>query len=261
MYSKFCSNSRISFHEALAVSTALSAACVAVLYLPFNVGNRDNPRIIFRRTLSLAIVACFGELHLKTCPIPPISGYKVIHWAAGAFAAILLTSLLYAGHALVRVKSSYDEYPTGSDVQEPHSHWIAFRNYLAGPVTEEIIFRRQMMSLWSCAPSPWNICICALMFSIAHIHHWKRVGLITVALQLLYTFIFGAYACLLYVNTCSLSAPITAHIMCNYIGLPDFAAILRNDRSRDIIVLYAMAILLFVFGFRSITAVVGGCKY
>ena len=69
-----------------------------------------------------------------------------------------------------------------------------------------------------------------LFFAPAHAHHalvkfWSgfdpfEIAVETVA-QLIYTYIFGCIATLLLLRTGGILAPILAHIICNFVQLPD----------------------------------------
>ncbi|MGV7468024.1 CPBP family glutamic-type intramembrane protease, partial [Mycobacterium kansasii] len=47
-----------------------------------------------------------------------------------------------------------------------------------------------------------------------------RKSLMSVGLQLAYTVVFGSYASFLFIRTGHLVAPLIAHIVCNFMGLP-----------------------------------------
>jgi membrane protease YdiL (CAAX protease family) len=68
-------------------------------------------------------------------------------------------------------------------------------------------------------------------FALAHVHHLLEKlfvlksslssALISTAVQLTYTSIFGLIASYLYVCTGNIASPIVSHVVCNFIGLPD----------------------------------------
>mmetsp|Transcript_22058 Transcript_22058/g.21308 ORF Transcript_22058/g.21308 Transcript_22058/m.21308 type:complete len:413 (-) Transcript_22058:266-1504(-) len=79
--------------------------------------------------------------------------------------------------------------------------------------------------------SCWKVVLrCPVWFVVAHIHHCAekiRSGftvlqaLTGTLVQATYTSIFGVIAALLFMRTGSILAPITSHIICNFIGLPN----------------------------------------
>ena len=115
--------------------------------------------------------------------------------------------------------------------------------------------------------------IAPLFFGVAHLHHlYERIRrippamrsnkailtriILGVVVQWTYTTLFGAYASHVFVRTGSLGAATTAHVVCNYMGLPevgpfvDPTSILRGYRW-FIATMYLAGIWLFVSAFDS----------
>lgn len=114
---------------------------------------------------------------------------------------------------------------------------IGYRNYIAGPVTEELLFRSTILPihlLSSLAESPKRLVfLTPLYFGIAHVHHFYEFrlnypdtplvpALLRTGFQFTYTTLFGWYAAFVYLRTGSLYAVIIIHAFCNYMGLPRF---------------------------------------
>lgn len=109
---------------------------------------------------------------------------------------------------------------------------MAWRNLVVAPITEELVFRACMITLLLCGGfKPQTVVlICPVFFSLAHLNHLlefyirKNCSLlktsIAVGTQLLYTMVFGSYASFLFIRTGHLIAPLVAHIVCNFMGLP-----------------------------------------
>lgn len=112
---------------------------------------------------------------------------------------------------------------------------MGYRNYIAGPLTEELLFRSTILPVHILSPlskSPKRlIFLTPLYFGIAHIHHFYEFRLshpdtaLTPALfrtifQFAYTTIFGWYAAFVYLRTGNLYAVFIIHAFCNYMGLP-----------------------------------------
>lgn len=71
----------------------------------------------------------------------------------------------------------------------------------------------------------------ALFFGAAHLHsvfwnysqqHSINAAIAISLLQFAYTFLFGLFASFLLFKTQSILGPIVAHMICNYLGLPEF---------------------------------------
>ncbi|KAG2418736.1 hypothetical protein HFD88_001837 [Aspergillus terreus] len=149
--------------------------------------------------------------------------------------SFLLTAVLFTGPLFERgiAEGEWKDWIRGSRVSETLRGWIGWRNYVAGPITEEIMFRSAIVPLHLLAKiSPGRIVFVApLYFGIAHVHHFYEFRLthldtsVLAALfrslfQFSYTTIFGWYATFIYLRTGSLPAAILAHTFCNWCGLP-----------------------------------------
>lgn len=112
-----------------------------------------------------------------------------------------------------------------------------FRNLVFAPLSEEVAFRALMLPLlhpaFSCGLG-WSTTAVALLnpafFSCAHLHHIYeklrsghsvKAAVLSTLLQMMYTGIFGFVAAMLLLLSGNLAAPVTAHIICNCVGLPD----------------------------------------
>lgn len=160
----------------------------------------------------------------------PISPFDIIK-------TLTLTALLFAGPLFERgiIDSGWREWIKGRDLHETISSWIGWRNYVAGPVTEEVLFRSLLLSLHllirpSTSPSTL-IFATPLYFGIAHIHHFYEYtlthpftpllpALLRSVVQFGYTTVFGWYAAFLFLRTGSLWCSVGAHSFCNWMGLP-----------------------------------------
>ena len=115
------------------------------------------------------------------------------------------------------------------------SSWSGYRNYIAGPVTEEVIFRSVIIPLHLIAGISASriIFLTPLYFGIAHIHHLYEFKLthphtawlpsiLRSTVQFGYTTLFGWFASFLYLRTGSIYPVILIHSFCNWGGLPRF---------------------------------------
>ncbi|EDP42134.1 hypothetical protein MGL_3383 [Malassezia globosa CBS 7966] len=154
--------------------------------------------------------------------------------------SLMLTSCLYIGTFFAKLLDHLSSQRE-SKSPEPRDTWLqCLRNYIIGPCTEELVFRSCMLtSIQHLNPHVSKATLMLtppLYFGIAHIHHaWeslkqggftKRAGRLAFqssALQFTYTSVFGWYADFLFMRTGTVWAPLTAHILCNVMGLPKFS--------------------------------------
>jgi len=142
--------------------------------------------------------------------------------------------------------------------------WQGARNYVLGPITEEIVFRACVLAVYhlSGASKMRMIFLGPLSFGLAHIHHawdtYNRYGrtpaaakraVIMSLFQLTYTTLFGFHCSYLFLRTGSVLPPISAHVFCNIMGIPQISFELRRfpHRKGAIIAAYVLGIIGFVF--------------
>ncbi|KAJ2632439.1 CAAX prenyl protease [Coemansia sp. RSA 1290] len=146
----------------------------------------------------------------------------------------------------------------------PQSLWNQptwMRNYLVGPLTEELVFRSSILPLWLIPLDPHlSIWLSPLIFGIAHVHQAisriirredkvKFILLATLA-QFMYTTVFGWIAAALFVRTKSVAGPIVAHVFCNVLGFPDIQKALSYPRY---LVVFVVGLLGFFGLFEPMT--------
>ncbi|KAL0259219.1 CAAX prenyl protease [Diplodia seriata] len=148
---------------------------------------------------------------------------------------LLLLCVLFAGPLFENgiVDGDWRDWIVGRHVNETFSSWIGWRNFVAGPTTEELIWRSLMIPLHlSAHVSPTTtVFVTPLYFGIAHVHHFYEfrithphtpvaAGVARSLFQFAYTSLFGFLAAFIFVRTASLPAVILAHAFCNWMGLP-----------------------------------------
>jgi len=163
-----------------------------------------------------------------------IMGYYPIG-VSEALKSITLTALLFLGplFEVGIVEGRWRDWIRLRGLGSLFGGWIGYRNIVAGPVTEEILFRSCSVPLFVIARAsiPTIIFGTPIIFGLAHIHHFYEFrithphtplssALLRSAFQFGYTTLFGAYATFLYLRTGSLLAVILAHAFCNWMGLP-----------------------------------------
>ncbi|KAK9475843.1 hypothetical protein V1514DRAFT_338777 [Lipomyces japonicus] len=247
---------------AAAACIALTVAYVGVLYLHPTArrSSRDDPVVIRARVsviLLCTVVSCAGtglqlsqDDHennnnnnssssnnssgwvstaswLKTLRIIPVPGVLEI-----LRTTVLPTLIFFAGPLVDKVWLSQGYKWIWHDVAVAGTSWIGWRNYIVGPVTEELVFRACVVSVELHAGVSMGtlVFLTPLYFGVAHLHHafeayvkdpeqWK-LALAMSTLQLCFTTVFGWYATFLYLRTGTIVSPIVAHALCNAIGLP-----------------------------------------
>ncbi|KAL2271683.1 hypothetical protein VTJ83DRAFT_1054 [Remersonia thermophila] len=238
--------------------TPLAASLVLVLYalgyfVPFYLSpatrpsptlSRDAPSVIRARVRSVVLssLLCTAATYAVLARLGGSGPREALHllglWPLAARAslrALGLTALLFLGplYGYLVVDRGWRDWLRLEPVKELWREWTAWRNYVAGPITEELLFRAAslpLLLLARCPPSA--IVLCApLTFGLAHVHHYYEfrlthprvpaaAALARSLFQLAYTTLFGAYASFLFLRTGSLLAVSAVHAFCNGMGLP-----------------------------------------
>ncbi|TFK68450.1 Abi-domain-containing protein [Pluteus cervinus] len=150
----------------------------------------------------------------------------------------------------------------GGLVQQ-YATWQGFRNYIVGPITEELVFRACVLAAYGLAGASRSMMIfCSpLVFGLAHIHHawetYNRYGRTAVAakrailgsvFQFAYTSVFGFHCAYLFIRTGSVFPAIMSHIFCNVMGVPQLSWEVRKHPSwkESIYVVYVVGIVGYV---------------
>ncbi|KAJ7768946.1 hypothetical protein B0H16DRAFT_1518705 [Mycena metata] len=241
-------------------------------------GSRDDPAVIRARLAVATISSIFSctvvytLLLRSTSEHPFASTLQVlgVRWPENllfCFQAPLiflgpLYAMFLAGTLPGQSKYSIDRHFFGV-----FRTWIGVRNYVMGPLTEEIVFRACVLAVYTMGSATrWEmIAFAPLVFGLAHVHHawdtynrygrtsdaFKRAAFSTL-FQTAYTTLFGAYASFLLLRTNSLLPPLVAHIFCNIMGLPQIGDELRRFPAykRMITAAYIIGIICFAFTLR-----------
>ena len=148
---------------------------------------------------------------------------------------LLLTILLFAGPVFERavIEDRWKDWIRGQTIHESLSSWTGWRNYVAGPVSEEILFRSLLVPLHLLTPLSPNrvILLTPLYFGIAHVHHFYEFvlthphtplapSIIRSLIQFTYTTMFGWYATFVFIRSGNVVTVTLAHAFCNWAGLP-----------------------------------------
>lgn len=210
---------------------------------------------------------------LDSANVLGVYGIRLDHIRQAVIIPLSLTSLMYAGSlvlkSLLLLDSWKDQWNHGDRIsydsvkdivgksinwmQSVSSNIMVWRNFIVAPVTEELVFRACMIPLLLCGGlTTYNaVFLCPVFFSLAHLNHLLDTlqnrsllqASIVVGFQLGYTVIFGWYASFLFVRTGHLTAPIIAHMFCNFMGLP----VVYSQRTGMITVASIAGLLGFVW--------------
>ncbi|KAI1638822.1 hypothetical protein F4809DRAFT_598144 [Biscogniauxia mediterranea] len=162
------------------------------------------------------------------------------YWPVGLVEAgkcLLLTAILFSGplYETLVVDGAWREWFSLQPVSRLFSEWTLWRNIVAGPFTEEVLFRSASVPLMLVARTSVSrtVFLSPVIFGLAHFHHFYEFrlshphvpvagGLLRSLVQFAYTSLFGAYATFLFLRSGSLLAIFAAHAFCNVMGLPRF---------------------------------------
>ncbi|KAE8154793.1 hypothetical protein BDV25DRAFT_147000 [Aspergillus avenaceus] len=251
LYTKSYDEPVISTQTAVFFSICLTLLYVVPFYIssttrPSLTLSRDAPSVIRARikavTLSCIVSTLAVSWLITTKNNVSFPGtFKLLGWWPIGFPEIirslLLTAILFAGPLYESgiAEGEWRDWIKGRRVYETLYGWIGWRNYVAGPITEEVMFRSVIIPLHilSKMSSGRIVFMAPLYFGIAHVHHFYEfrlthpdtsilAALLRSIIQFGYTTIFGWYATFLYLRTGSLPAVILAHAFCNWCGLPRF---------------------------------------
>ncbi|KAF4554087.1 CPBP intramembrane metalloprotease-like protein [Elsinoe fawcettii] len=128
---------------------------------------------------------------------------------------------------------------------ELYDDWVGWRNFVVGPVSEEVMFRSLNVSLLLCAWTPAKRIVweAPLLFGVAHLHHLNEFiimhkgrgqsyfsaivtpriilpGIARTLFQLGFTTLFGAFVTFVFLRTGNVYSCILAHMFCNWMGFP-----------------------------------------
>lgn len=225
-------------------SLGLTLSYVGVLYLgektrPSNIVHRDDPAVIKARVLAISLltVAVVGLYIIFPTGNPEQKlgpSNLGLNVDTETFFAVMkslgLTAVLFAAPLYDTIVNT----PDWSIVLRENWNVFGLRNFIIGPITEEIVFRACIITPLD--KSSWTITQAAMLsplyFGVAHVHHAYEEYvkgqedfleiLLTSAFQFLFTTIFGWYAAFLYLHFQTVYVPIAVHIFCNTMGVPEW---------------------------------------
>ncbi|OCK85296.1 Abi-domain-containing protein [Lepidopterella palustris CBS 459.81] len=241
----------ISPRSVVVLSILLTLIYVVPFYLsaqtrPSPQLSRDAPSSI-RARIRAVTISCFLSVAVTVYVIMELGGasfletLKLLGWwpisILDTARTLLLVSILFAGPLFEAgiVEGRWKDWVRGTHVREVLSSWIGYRNFVAGPVSEELIWRSLIIPLHIMARfSPSKIIfVTPLYFGIAHVHHFYEFRLthphtpivpavMRTLFQFTYTSLFGFFAAFVFLRTGNVLSIILAHSFCNWQGLPRF---------------------------------------
>ncbi|OBT48218.1 hypothetical protein VE00_00934 [Pseudogymnoascus sp. WSF 3629] len=242
----------IKVHTAAALLVFYTFLYVAPFYLssatrPSATISRNLPSVIKARIRSVTwtCALCTITTSLLLTYLPPSSTPLTTLHLMGyhptgllpSLKALLLTAILFLGPLFESgiVEGNWRSWVRLRGLTTLWHDLPTYRNLVAGPVTEEVLFRSASLPLFILSPASLRttFLLPPLVFGLAHIHHIYEfrisnpsapllLGVIRSVVQLMYTTLFGSFATFLYLRTGSLVAVILCHTFCNWMGLPRF---------------------------------------
>ncbi|EJT81778.1 CaaX protease [Gaeumannomyces tritici R3-111a-1] len=241
----------ITTRTAVLLLVAYTVIYVAPFYLssrtrPSAQLSRDAPSVIKARVASvtLSCIACSAVTFYMVTKDGHVSSEGALHllgyWPIGlaeSARSLFLTALLFLGPLFenIVVEAGWKDWMALRPLYDLFGEWTTWRNIVAGPFTEEVLFRSAGVPLMLLARTSVSktIFLSPVVFGLAHLHHFyefrlthPRVPCVQAALrsvfQFAFTTLFGAYATFLYLRGGSLLAVTLVHAFCNSLGLPRF---------------------------------------
>ncbi|KAH9887992.1 hypothetical protein C8Q73DRAFT_656137 [Cubamyces lactineus] len=240
---------------AASISTALSVGVVYWLVRSVTPETEVNPSTVFRSTLArLGVTADFAN----ESPVYIIFPCLVI--------PVLYLGPLFADW-LAETLPFQQRWSVKGNLLPLFTTLIGLRNYVVGPITEEIVFRACMLAVYHMAGASRTkmIFLTPLVFGFAHLHHaWDtynrygrtasaaRIAILSTLFQLTYTSLFGFHCAYLFLRTGSLLPPTVSHVFCNIMGFPQYShhVWMFPKRRRLIQLAYLLGIAGYIYTMR-----------
>ncbi|KAH9882833.1 hypothetical protein J1614_000199 [Plenodomus biglobosus] len=240
----------------LSANTAalLSAAYVLIYVLPFYLSSATRPSKTLTRDAPSSIRARIRAVNCSTIVCSALTiivlrnhdvSFSEIFRLLGLWPisptdtarTMLLVTILFAGPIFEYgvVDREFKDWIRLRGCRETLTSWIGYRNYIVGPVSEEIVWRSCIIPLHILAhfSAKQVVFLTPLYFGIAHLHHLyefrithAEVPLVMAVLrslfQFTYTSLFGFFAAFVFLRTGNVYTCMLAHTFCNWMGLPRF---------------------------------------
>ncbi|KAF7845949.1 hypothetical protein BT93_L5834 [Corymbia citriodora subsp. variegata] len=237
--------SGVSSTTAILLSITYTLLYVLPFYLlqstrPTPTLDRDSPGVIRSRIRSVSITVILSNLltfyvlitygHYSVPNASHLLGLYPVSLST-LIRPLALTALLFLGplYLTTIVHKSISPFRALKHLRT----WQGTRNYIAGPLTEELLFRSAIIPLHILAnySSRSLILLTPLYFGIAHIHHLYEFRLThpsapvaavlaRTLFQFAFTTVFGWYASFVFLRTGCVWSVVLVHAFCNWMGFP-----------------------------------------
>lgn len=248
----------LSPHQALGCAILYTILYIAPFYLSATLRttaltSRDAPAVIRARVRTVALTCLLSSLltlgvHATTDPNASVA--RTLHllglWPAHVLDILRvlgLLSILFAGplYESLLIDEDWRDWSLTALRATVWDSWTGYRNLLIAPVSEEWVFRSQIVSLYLLAGAGAGriVLTTPLIFGGAHVHHLVELvrartppgcrlpptrvlvlSVLQVVFMFAYTALFGFFAAFVYLRTGSLWAATLAHSFCNWQGFP-----------------------------------------
>ncbi|KAG9195380.1 prenyl protein peptidase [Alternaria panax] len=232
----------------------LSAAYVFIYVIPFYLSSATRPSPTLTRDAPSSIRARVRAVTVSTLVCSVLTVVVLYQHDASALEVLgllgmwpvspldtlrtmLLVTILFAGpifeHGIV--DGGWRDWVKLNGVHESLSSWIGYRNFIVGPVSEELVWRSFIIPLHVLAHFSGThiVFLTPLYFGIAHLHHLYEfrithsevpffVAVLRSLFQFTYTSLFGFFAAFVFIRTGNVYTCMLAHSFCNWMGLPRF---------------------------------------
>ncbi|KAI0065973.1 Abi-domain-containing protein [Artomyces pyxidatus] len=161
----------------------------------------------------------------------------IVHWNEPL--VYLVTPLLFLGplygHFLGSGLPFMSKWTFKEQVVGKVFSWTGFRNYVVGPISEELVWRSCIIAAYHLAGASnlLMIFLTPISFGAAHLHHgWETYNkfgrtrqalqraIVMTLFQFTYTTLFGFHCAYLFLRSSSVFPPMIAHTFCNFMGVP-----------------------------------------
>ncbi|GJQ09431.1 hypothetical protein GpartN1_g1222.t1 [Galdieria partita] len=260
-------------------SLFLCTSLVGLLYLPWFYGDRNDCKIIKRRSLAMLSFATvvYSVIDLDVMSylfeLTEEQTKRVISSSSAtffdSFSPILL---LFMGPCALYIMDFTTYLLRGVSIEESlkltlpllvQDPCIVVRNLIVAPLSEELVFRGCICKLFSyCTSSRSAILLSSTFFAASHCHHFIyrsfvyksfRTAMLETALQCLYTFLFGVYSAWVFIRSRRVITSICLHSFCNFIGTPDFFKIWSHNHRWPLLLVYFIGIFLFLYSVLNVS--------
>ena len=261
---------QINYKTSISFSFAFFSCCLltflfvsSVYWIPTKGKSRNHTRVIKSRIVSVAIASILAVLYTWI----QLSNVSFLHFIQFWFGRLTWNPLfhlfiLFIGPMLNECLQCYTHASYRAN-WKLDLNWINARNYIFGPLFEEIVFRGCMIPFYESASlSKMHIILYVpCFFGIAHLHHGYllfnslgsdlnafKVSFLSTLLQFLYTTAFGMYSTFVYIHTRSLLCIILCHSFCNWMGLPelDFLKESNWNKKYGLLLMHVLGAGLFI---------------